>query len=272
MRRLPPLLAVATASLQIAIASRWPGRSEHLTALALGWGGALWLTWIDRDPRAYRGSPPLERVLGGAILAATWLATLAGRGGYALVNRFLPVLAGLGLLLMAAGVHRLWVHRGQLLLLSLTLLYPLPYAIQRALMPTELTAATAAGLVRVLGVPVRRAGTTLVFPHATLRVLDLCSGINLMTQMIMLAVVVLCFFPTSPRRAAMVLCIALAAGFAVNAARIALLGVVVSRAPTDFDYWEQYVAGSVLFPVLATALAGLLWKVVLRRGAVPAAT
>jgi cyanoexosortase A len=264
-RRQPLLFAVAaaTAVLQISIASRWSGRSEHLAALVLGWGAALWLMWIDRDPRAYRGGQSLETVLGAAILAVTWAATLAGREGYVLLNRFLPAMAGLGLLLMAAGAHRFWAHWRPFVLLSLTLLSPLPFAIQQLLMPTRLTAAAVTGLIRVLGVPARRADTIIVFPDSTLRVFDACSGLTLMTQVTLLALVVLCFFPTSLRRAAMVLAVAIATGFISNAARVALLGVVASRAPSEFDYWEQYVAGSVLFPVVATALAGALWRVIL---------
>ena len=264
-RRQPLLLAAATATagLQIAIASRWPGRTEHLTALLLGWGAALWLTLIDRDPRAYRGGQSLETILGAAILSATWTATLAGRGGYALLNRFLPAMAGLGLLLMAAGAHRCWDHRRQFALLSLTLLSPLPFAIQQMLMPTRLTAAMVTRLVGVLGVPARRAETVIVFPNSTLRVYDGCSGLKLMTQVTVLAVIVLCFFPTSLRRASIVLAIGVVMGFVVNATRVGMLGFVASRAPSEFDYWEGYVAGSVLFPIVATALAGALWKVVL---------
>ena len=267
-------VAAATAGLQIAIASRWPDRTEHLTALTLGWGGALWLTWLDGGSRACADDHPLERLLGVAVVSSTWLATVAGRGGYATLNRLLPVIAGIGLVLMSLGARHLWDYRRQLALLSLTLLSPLPFALQQMLMPTRLTAAMATGLVKVLGVPARLAGTVLVFPDTdtTLRVYDRCSGIALMTQMTLLAVVVLCFFPTSVRRAATVLLIAIAAGFVVNAARIALLAVVASRAPSEFDYWEQYVTGSVLFPFIATAIAGVLWKVVLRRGAVAAAS
>ncbi len=273
-------VAAATAGLQIAIASRWPDRTEHLTALTIGWGGALWLTWLDGGSRAWADDPRqfaaggLERFLGVALVSSTWLATLAGRGGYATLNRVLPVIAGIGLVLMSVGARHLWDHRRQLALLSLTLLSPLPFALQQLLMPTRLTAAMATGLVKVLGVPARLAGTVIVFPDSdtTLRVYDRCSGIALMTQMTLLAVVVLCFFPTSVRRAATVLLIAIAAGFVVNAARIALLAVVASRAPSEFDYWEQYVAGSVLFPFIATALAGILWTLVLRRGAVAAAS
>jgi cyanoexosortase A len=221
------------------------------------------LTWIDRDPRAYRGGQPVVTILGAVSLAATWTATLAGREAYVLLNRFLPAMAGLGLLLMAAGARQVWAHRRQFVLLSLTLLSPLPFAIQQMLMPTRLTAATATRLVGVLGVPARRAETVIVFPDSILRVYDGCSGLKLMTQVTLLAVIVLCFFPTSLRRASIVLAIGVATGFVVNAARVGMLGLVASRAPSEFDYWEGYVAGSVLFPIVATALAGALWKVVL---------
>jgi exosortase/archaeosortase family protein len=116
------------------------------------------------------------------------------------------------------------------------------------LMPTRLTASTVTGLIRVLGVPACRA-ETVHLPDSTPRVRHLFR-LTLMTQMTLLAVRPL--LPTSLRRAAMVLTVAIAIGFIVNSARVALLGVVASRVPSEFGYWEQYVAGSVLFPVGAT--------------------
>jgi cyanoexosortase A len=273
---LPFALATATAVLQLAIASRWDGRTAHVTSLAAGWAGALWLTWIDRRLRSRGESSRLERALGLAFVAVTWFVVIAGRAEYNLVNRFLPVLAGVGLVVLSSGLRSVLDHRRELLLLSLTLLYPLPFAIQQLLMPTSATAATAAVLVQAAGIHAQREGTLLVFPDTTLRVFDACSGITLMTQTTLLAVLVLCFFPATLRRAIAVLVVALASGFLVNAVRIAMLGVVAARNPSQFDYWEQYVAGSVLFPVIATAFAGTLWWLLLRcraeRSTGPAAT
>ena len=113
------------------------------------------------------------------MVSSTWLATLAGRGGYATLNRVLPVIAGIGLVLMSVGARHLWDHRRQLALLALTLLSPVPFALQQLLTPTRLTAALATGLVRVLGVQARLAGTVLVFPDtdATLRVCGRSSSV-----------------------------------------------------------------------------------------------
>lgn len=256
-------LALISASLQVAIATRWEGRSEYISVLVLGSCGALFLAVLRRMPILV--SPGrIATVLGALVWAAACLTAAGTHAAYHTVNRFLPLVAGLGLVVMWSGVRgavRFW---RELMLLTLPLLYPLPFAIKQALMPTRLTAATVGFVLRMMGVSVTRDGTLLVFPESTLRVFDLCSGIVLMTQALVLAVLVLAFFPTTFRRAALVVLGGLGIGFLVNAGRIALLAVVASHMPSEFDYWEEYVAGSVWFPLLAVALCGLMWWRMLR--------
>jgi exosortase/archaeosortase family protein len=267
-RRLRPLvlatLALATAALQLLVAAGWTDRTEYVGTLAVGWAGALWLALVlQRRPLA--AAPRVQLVAGAALWLAACAAVVLGRAAYALPFRFLPVLAGAGLAVMASGLRDL-PHRGrELLLLALPLASPLPSALRAPVMPTRLTAAAAALLVRLLGTPAERHGALVVMPDAKLLVLDRCSGLALITQMLVLAALALCLFPTTWRRALGVTIAAVAAGFAVNAARVAFLAIVASRTPTEFDYLEQYVAGSVLFPVGAALLAGVAWWRILRR-------
>lgn len=258
-------LAVATAGLQLGIAWHWKGRTEHVSAVALGWGAALWLAWMERDRWRDHAGDRREVVLGAVIVGGTWVALLHGRAAYGVVNRFLPLVAGFGFVVIATGARRLTTFWRQLLLLSLAIAYPLPYALRLLVTPTPITAAASAGAMRLLGFTVERQGTLLVFPDSTLRVLELCSGIVLMTQMAVLAIVVVCLVPMTLSRAVAALAVGVATGFLVNAARITMLGIVAYRSPGQFAYWEEYVTGSVLVPAIATGLGGLLWWRILRR-------
>ncbi len=259
------MLAAATAALQLAIATRWEGRADHLMALVAGWGGALWLAWLDRAHRPGRPVGAMAGTLGIALVVTTWVLALRGRGDYALQARFLPLAAGLGLALSAGGVRALRAFWRELALLALSLAYPLPFLIRELFQPTTFTAAVAAGALRLAGFAVERRGTLLLFPDSTLRVFDACSGIFLMSQLALLAALVACLLPMTRRQAALVLLTGAISGFLVNAARIAMLGAVAARAPGQFHYWESYVTSSILFPVIATALAGTVWWVILHR-------
>jgi hypothetical protein len=43
------------------------------------------------------------------------------------------------------------------------------------------------------------------------------------------------------------------------------LAVIGLEAPDDFAYYDGYGRGALVFPVIATALAGLCWWLILRR-------
>ncbi len=258
------IVAVATAAVQITIAARWDGRTPHLTALTMGWAGALWLAWLDRATRYSRPASIAHASVGAVLVAWTWIALLRGRAEYALLNRFLPIAAGLGLVWMMRGARHLRACWRELLLLGFTLMYPLPFAISQLVMPTKLTAASSTALMHLFGFDVHREASLLVFSESSLRVLDACSGLVLMTQMGLLGTLVVCLVPVTVRRAVAVVSVGVAIGFVVNVARITMLGIVASRLPSDFEYWEQYVAGSWLFPLIATGCAGLAWWRILR--------
>lgn len=100
--------------------------------------------------------------------------------------------------------------------------------------------------------------------------LGTCSGLELTTQLLALVVLISCLFRINWRQGVCLVATAVAAGFTVNAARIAFLGVIASRAPHRWEFWERPGPGSHLFPLAATALAGLGWWAVVRARSGPA--
>src|SRR5690349_18206916 len=117
----------ATAALQVAVACRWPDRDQHVAVVALGWAGALWLTFLRGPSRVSGQASALETFAGAALWAAACCATVAGHAAYALPARFLPLVAGMGLAVALAGRGALREFRREQTLVALPIAYPLPF-------------------------------------------------------------------------------------------------------------------------------------------------
>jgi exosortase len=264
------LLASASlaAALQIGVALHLDA-PEYLGALVVGWGGALYL--LSRDlPRAAMPSTPFEVVLGAAWLLVTCAVTIAGWHRYHPVDRSLPIAAGLGIGTAFFGLRGLRQHVRVGALLSVSFLDPLPWAVRRVIMPSLETAATAETLLRVVGFPVTRQGTFLHAPGATVEVMGVCSGLESITQLLVLVVLIVCLLRPTFRQSVLLATVAIVVGFLVNSARVAFLTFIASRAPYYWGFWERPGLGSNLFPVVATTLACSAWWLVLRAREMPA--
>lgn len=270
-RRLLLVGGGVAAALQIGFAARLANAPSYLDAVVLAWAGALWLIH-HRRPRPPGRPHLLERALGAGLFVAACGLTILNRHRYHPVHRLMSLAAGGGLIVMAEGVGGLRQRLRECTVLGLTLIDPLPGGLQRAIMPDRQTAATAAAILEAVGFPVERSGTLLFVPGATLEVLDICSGLESIAQLLALAVLVVCVFKTTWLDRVLLAAVAVFAGFSVNATRVAVLAVIASRAPDRWAFWERPGAGSHAFPLLATALAGVLWWLVLRRRAAPART
>jgi exosortase/archaeosortase family protein len=227
----------------------------------MGWAGTLFLSWsrhLECSTRAW------ERALGLALLGFACGAAFLARDAYRPAHRLLPLAAGVGFLVVSSGIRGLLRRGRELALLGLPLVDPLPWFVRARIEPVRATAAAAGAMLKAIGVSVQRQGAVLDVPGARLEVLGICSGLEVITQLLALVVLVSCLFPTSWRQRAWLAASAVAAGFTVNAARVALLGVIASRAPQRWEFWERPGPGSHLFPLAATALAGLGWWLVLR--------
>lgn len=261
----PPLffpLVAAVALLQVTIGLRWEGAPDHQAALLLGWSGALWLTFESRSllegPRAIR-VPRGEQLLGAALVAVACALCVTGWEAYRPLNRVLPLWAGLGLALLASGARGLPRHARMLAVLCATLVSPLPTGLRARLMFLEPLAAAAEVLVRLTGTPVGREANVLFVPGATVSVLEVCSGMLLMGQQLVLALVLLCLFRTTLREKVGVVLTGVAVGHAVNVVRIALLTLVAAHLPTDYALWDGEGPRAKVFPVVSALLALLAW-------------
>jgi cyanoexosortase A len=267
------IVAVGVAAIQIVRAWRL-GVPDHAVTVAVAWTVALPLAWKDAFARYSPGSPPdppdrVARVL-GALAAVVALAAALLAHDYHMTDRVLPLIAGAALVLAAWGKRGLAHHRRELLVLALPLINPMPTALRTALAPTHWTAWSAMMLNRSVGHEATVAGNVLSMPGATLEVAPYCGGIMSMSELWVLGIIVMALFPMTLRQRFALLASATILGFFVNAVRIAVLASAIPRGDAAYEYWHQG-AGSGLFSLGATALAGVVWWWMLRSPSRPAA-
>ncbi len=255
-------LAAAVACLQVGMTLRWEGVVEHQGAVAVGWFGALWLLLERRRAQGVR-LHLAEAIVGASLVGFACAVTVVTWEGYRAAHRLLPLLAGLGLAVLASGVRGLPQHGRLLAVLGAALLSPLPSVVRERTAFLEPTAAAAEVLVQLAGTPVAREGVLLFVDGGTVEVTPLCSGLKLAGQLGVLALLLLCLFRTTARQKVGVVLAAVFVGFLVNTGRVAFLTLVAAHAQDDFVFWDGDGLGSNVFPLVGTLLAASAWWLLL---------
>jgi cyanoexosortase A len=246
---------------QAAIASRW--HDSYFGVVVVAWAFAIALV------RARRSAVQLdarhwERGVGLLVFAASITAMLMTRERYSTVHRVLPLSTGIGLAILASGVRRLPGFTRELALLAVPLVHPLPVPLYRLFEHLPQTATLSTFYLQTVGFSVERFGTILLVPGAVVEVGDGCGGIDTTSLLLALAVVVACVFRTTVLQAALLAGSAVLIAFAGNAARVACLAVIASRAPDLYEVFDGRGAGAPVFTVLIAGVALAVWWAVLR--------
>ncbi len=238
--------------------------SELLSTSVLFWGAAGYLLWDRRKTLILEST--LAPTLFGLLLLGLVLLRSAGlpiSGGFL---KGFPVLAILGLGLLASGFRGLRQYWRELLIFGLLAIYPFLSSFLQVLNLPQLTAKAGTFLLLYAGFEVKRQGLFLVMPTGRVEVYGACSGVHSILQMLSVAVLFLLLFPLRSRWQKL-LCVgvALFIGFFVNAGRVALMAVLVGWGQTSsFEYWHGG-DGSLIFSVISIAIFGAFcWFVFLR--------
>lgn len=260
---------VVVAAAQAALGARIEYAEDYQFTLAIAWTGALVLVWQQRSRGI--GSPGLALRGVGMVAAIGSVVVMVAVPGYRWFYRALPLVGGAGLALAAAGWRGWSIHLRPLLLLALPLVNPPTQILHRlfawALMP--LTTWCALALNLAVGNGMVADGHILRMPNDALDIVEGCCGMLAMTRLIVLAGWVIALFPTTGRQRVALVASALVIGFGVNAVRVAVLAASVFHGNHDgFTYWHVG-AGATLFAVVASAVAGIAWWLMLR-GRLPA--
>ena len=255
-------LSLFVGAAQCALAWRSDNLEFALTA-TIAWVAALTVAF-DRGLSIGSKQPRAVQAFGSLLaVAASWALSVTP---YRAVDRLMPLLAGIGVALAASGATGVLARWRELAFLALTVVNPMPRPVRMLIGPTRLTAFCAMAIDRLLGHTVSLDGDVLQSPTATLDVMPECSGVNGIMRLCALAALVIALFPMGTKRKIGVFAAAVAVGFATNVPRIALLAIVLTRGEDDrFFYWHEG-RGATVFSVLSTAVAVLVWWLLLRRG------
>lgn len=259
-------LAAAVAIQNIAVFQS--SQSEHITVFAvLVWGGAVICMedqFEDLEPRPAAwgliiGTLLLVWVLARSAVIVHWDGLLFG----------LAPIGGLALGLMAEKPAKLGRFRDPLLCLLLLpgfalLMRILPEA------PISLLTARLSGLwLSILGLDVTVNTRSVLLPGGGVRVLGPCNGVDLMAQILCVAVIFLLAFPIrSWTSRCLLFVIAPLIGLISNTFRIALLPVFAGHGHSKGSWWFDFFhesTGSLVFSGVAVLMFGMVYMRLLER-------
>jgi cyanoexosortase A len=252
--------AVVVATIQMALAVRLAGATaDYPMTVTAAWAGVLFRLW-ENSPSTRLKANGRSRAIGSFVVVVALFALVPT---YRAVDRLVPLLAGLGLFLVASG-PRGWLHRrAELMLLALPVINPIPGAILDAIGPTRMTTWCAMMIDRALGHPVTADGSVLRMPGGILEVISGCSGATSISRLCVLAILIIALFPTSARQRVSLFASAFLVGFVANAARVALIAAAMSRGEeARYDFWHDGT-GATIFSIVSTAVALGAWWVAL---------
>ena len=185
-----------------------------------------YLLWTRRRPLAAL-TPRPSWMIGGLLLGAGLLLTVAARAGGVLVVEqlaFLVSLAGAVFLLLGASYAR----TGWAALAYLLLMVPLWDGLTESLHEPFQYRSAAIGiwLLHFLGIPAFREGTFITLPNLQIEVARVCSGVNYLVAVVALGLPLGYVFLRDNWRRALLLTAAVVVAAASNGLRVALIGVL----------------------------------------------
>jgi len=256
------LLGIATGliALQLTLTAR-TNDTDLFGTMLLFWGVVAFLIWEKHESLTFE-SGVFASFFGASLIAFTLLKS-SSISGYDFFIRVSPFLSGISLALLASGTKGLKQYWQELLILAYTAISP--GLIGNFVDVAPLTAKFSAFILHYLGLEVVRKGVFLILANGSVEVYHGCSGVNAILQLLGLALVFLLMFPTTTGQKIVVSIVAILIAFVVNAARVALMAVLVSLSqPEAFKYWHAG-NGSVVFSMIAVFIFGLFcWFAILQ--------
>lgn len=234
----------------------------------------LWLTvasliWDKRD-RLVLESNLFSTLLGSALLIFILLRNIHSND---ISLRVLPLVGGLGIMLITSGAKHLKNYYREIFILSLLVVARVVALFLQSIDLTLWTAKFSAFVLWACGFQVYRQGIFIKLPQGRVEVYEACSGEESILLMLCVAILFLFLIPINHLHKAICLTIAVTIGFMVNAFRVALLAIFVNSHDTKaFEYWHGS-EGSLLFSAISVCLFGLYcWFAHVQRFKIPPAS
>ncbi|XGV95122.1 MAG: cyanoexosortase A [Leptolyngbya sp. BL-A-14] len=243
-------------------------QQEGFATYLLLWCAVGSLVWERRQTLVLQAGSTGTTIGGGLLLGLLLLTANLPDYGFFLRGFPLGVVLGLGLLASGfRGLHQYWK---ELLIFAVLMLNPLLKLGLNLINLPKLTAQAAAFMLWYTGFDVRLDGISLLLPTGRVDVYGACSGVSSILQMLNISVLFVLMFPLSVMPQLLAVLVAVFIGFVVNAARVALMAVLVAFSQKSaFDYWHTG-DGSLIFAAIAMGLFGLVCWFAFLRAASPA--
>lgn len=265
-RKLFGLIIIATALVTLNMTLLWKlGDIAHFYMSLVFWLAVGSLLWDKQDILKQRGEKfdILSTVAGTIIIAFILFKSAIVSSKFDPFLRIAPFLSGLGLGLVAVGFQDLKKYWRELVILFF---HGIPSVITSPLVEiiTSFTAKFAHVILWYLGFDAMREGNYVALPTGRVFVNGGCSGMEAMNYLLGLSVVCLLMFPTKQNKA-LVISVAVACGFIVNAFRVAGMAVLVASKRLDlFKYWHEG-EGSLAVGMIAVILFGIFYQFMLKK-------
>ena len=247
-------VAASLIAVQLYLADRFK-MTELFGTSALAWGAASFLLWEKRDTLNMK-SGVFSKFFGGTVIALVLLKSLS-LSDYHWFLRLSPLISAVSLGVAVSGVRGLKQYWQELLILCFPALSPAPAILVKTIDLTTLTAKFSVMLLWYFGFAVSRQGAFLSLANKSVEVGTGCSGLSVIMQMVMLAILFLFMFPTNRKQKILVPVVGVLVGFAVNVVRVALMAYLVAYSTEGaFEYWH-FGQGSIIFSMIAAAIFGI---------------
>ncbi|MBW4626724.1 MAG: cyanoexosortase A [Brasilonema octagenarum HA4186-MV1] len=247
------LLAIGAGLIAINLAVLWKANNSSLLGMTfLFWAAISSLVWEKRY------SLNLESEIFSSFFGLTLIALLLIKSisltSFGVFLYLSPVILAIGLALLASGFKGLKQYKAELFILFFL---SLPKLLSSWLDISLLTAKFTTLILWYTGFEVARNGTLIYLPTGSVEVYSGCSGIELIFQLVGLALLFLLMFPQNLKYQILIPFVAGTLAFIVNALRVALMAILVAQGHMEvFDYWHEG-DGSLVFSLIAVLLFGL---------------
>ncbi|MTF39140.1 cyanoexosortase A [Cyanobacterium aponinum UTEX 3222] len=175
------------------------------------------------------------------------------------IQRVLPFFVGLGCALIASGFQGLKQFKSELIILFFLGIpsFVLTGLIDQGIVNIAIfTASTTAFLLSYLGFSVNLQGVYIHLPTGSVEVNTACAGVDLICYMLGLSVLAVEMFPIKKKYNLSIILGAIILAFFVNAIRVGLMAILVSKGNNEaFDYLHEG-DGSLVFGMITVLIFG----------------
>ena len=256
-------IAVGLSALHLSLTWRLSGGVDPLIVGVLFWGAILCLLWQKQD-KINLESDVLSSFFGSLLIALVLVKSISLFWVESSFLRIAPMMAALGIGLLASGIKGLKQYWRELIIV---LLLSLPESsfqqiIEEIFKVTTLTANFAVILLWYLGFSVSHQGANIFLPNGSVSVAPFCTGISNALLLLKLSVLFILMFPTNWSKKALVLLAAVSIAFVTSGIRVAVMAVVVSSQEA-FNYWHG-PQGNQIFATISILIYGLFCRQLLQ--------